>query len=161
EDAANGEPLVILSERIWQRSFGSDPQIVGKAITLNARSRTVVGVMPRSFTFPEADEHSLPGDVDLWILYPMTPPTRRGPYFLRGIARLKPDASLQQAQSELNNIGLRIAQDNPLTNADTTFVSRSLKDAIVGDVGRTLFVLFGAVAFVLLIASLNVANLSL
>jgi putative ABC transport system permease protein len=161
EDGPNGEPFVVLSERVWQRSFGSDPQIVGKAITLNARSRTVVGVMPSSFTFPEADEHSLPGDVDLWILYPMTPPTRRGPYFLRGIARLKPDASLQQAQSELHNIGLRIAQDNPLTNADTTFVSRSLKDAIVGDVGRTLFVLFGGVAFVLLIASLNVANLSL
>lgn len=161
EDAPNGEPLVILSERVWQRSFGSDPQMVGKAITLNGRSRTVVGVMPHSFTFPPADEHSLPGDVDLWVLHTLAPPTRRGPYYLRGIARLKPDASLQQAHSELNNIGIRIRQDNPLTNAETTLVSRSLKDAIIGDVGRTLFVLFGGVAFVLLIASLNVANLSL
>src|SRR6185503_9799608 len=149
------------SQRIWQRSFNSDPQIVGKAITLNGRSRTVVGVMPQSFNFPPADEHSLPGDADLWILHTLTPPTRRGPYYLRGIARLKPDASLQQAQSELNNIALRIGQDNPLTNADTTFVSRSLKDTIVGDVGHMLLVLFGGVAFVLLIASLNVANLSL
>jgi putative ABC transport system permease protein len=161
EDAPDGQPTVVLSQRIWQRSFNSDPQIVGKAITLNGRSRTVVGVMPQPFNFPPADEHSLPGDADLWILHTLTPPTRRGPYYLRGIARLKPDASLQQAQAELNNIGMRIRQDNPLTNADTTFVSRSLKDAIVGDVGRTLFVLFGGVAFVLLIASLNVANLSL
>jgi len=161
EDAADREPLVILSQRTWQQSFGSDPQIVGKAITLNGRSRTVVGVMPHSFTFPSADEHSLPGDVDLWISHPLPPPTRRGPYYLRGIARLKPDASLQQAQSELNNIGIRIRQDNPLTNAETTFVSRSLKESIIGDVGRTLFVLFGGVAFVLLIASFNVANLSL
>jgi putative ABC transport system permease protein len=161
EDGPNGEPSVVLSQRTWQRTFGSDPQIVGKAITLNGRGRTVVGVMPQSFTFPAADERSLPGDVDLWILHPLPPPTRRGPYYLRGIARLKPDASLQQAQAELSNIGARIQQDNPLTNADTAFVSRSLKDAIVGDVGRTLFVLFGGVAFVLLIASLNVANLSL
>jgi putative ABC transport system permease protein len=117
--------------------------------------------MPHSFTFPPVDEHSLPGDVDLWILHPLTPPTRRGPYYLRGIARLKQYASLEQAQSELTNIGIRIRQDNPLTNAETTFVSRSLKDTIVGEIGRMLFVLFGAVAFVLLIASLNVANLSL
>src|SRR5678816_2898934 len=102
-----------------------------------------------------------PGDVDLWILHPLTPPTRRGPYYLRGIARLKPGASLQQASSELNNIGTRIRTDNPLTNAETTFVSRSLKNAIIGDVGRLLFLLFGGVAFVLLIASFNVANLSL
>ena len=161
EDAPDREPIVVLSQGLWQRSFGSDPQIVGRVITLNGRSRTVVGVMPQSFAFPPTDEHSLPGDVDLWILHTLTPPTRRGPYYLRGIARLKPDASLQQAQSELNNIGLRIRQDNPLTNANTTFVSKSLKDAIVGDVGRLLFVLFGGVAFVLLIASLNVANLSL
>lgn len=161
EDAGDHDPLVVLSQRTWQQSFGADPQIVGKAITLNGRSRTIVGVMPQSFTFPPVDERSLPGDVDLWILFPMTPPTRRGPYFLRCIARLKPDASLQQAGADLNKIGLRIRQDNPLTNADTTFVARSLKDAIVGDVGRTLFVLFGGVAFVLLIASLNVANLSL
>ena len=161
EDAADHEPLVILSQGVWQRSFGSDSQIVGKAITLNGSSRTVVGVMPQSFTFPAADEHSLPGDVDLWILHPLTPPKRRGPYYLRGIARLKPGVSLQQARSELNNIGIRIRTDNPLTNAETTFVARSLKDAIIGDVGRLLFLLFGGVAFVLLIASLNVANLSL
>jgi putative ABC transport system permease protein len=161
EDAADGEPLVILSQSTWERSFGSDPQIVGKAISLNGRSRTVVGVMPHSFTFPPVDERSLPGDVDLWILHPLTPQTRRGPYYLRGIARLKPDASLKQAHSELDNIGGRIRQDNPLTNAETTLVSRSLKDAITGDVSRTLFVLFGGVTFVLLIASLNVANLSL
>src|ERR1044071_4472693 len=161
EDAANGPPLVILSQRIWQRSFGSDPQILGKPITLNGKSRTVVGVMADSFNFPPTNEQSLPGDVDLWVLQNLTPPSRRGPYFLRGIARLKPNASLQQANSELNNIAIRVRQDNPVTNAETTFVSRSLKDAIIGDVGRTLFVLFGGVAFVLLIASLNVANLSL
>jgi putative ABC transport system permease protein len=161
EDAPGGEPVVILSQRTWERRFGSDPHIVGKPIALNGRSRTVVGVMPDSFTFPSADARSLPGEVDLWILHTLTPQTRRGPYYLQGIARLKPNASVQQANSELNNIALRIRQDNPLTNAETTFASRPLKDAIVGDVGRMLFVLFGGVAFVLLIASLNVANVSL
>ena len=161
EDAPGGAPLVILSQRLWQRHFGSNPQVIGQAITLNGRSRTVVGVMPTGFSFPPDDETSLPGEVDLWALHTLTPPERRGPYYLYGIGRLKSGVQLQQAQSELNSIGLRMRQDNPLTNAETTLAARSLKEVMVGDVRRMLFVLLGGVAFVLLIASVNVANLSL
>ncbi|HKY27857.1 MAG TPA: ABC transporter permease, partial [Pyrinomonadaceae bacterium] len=161
EDAPGGAPLVILSQRLWQRRFGSNPQVIGQAITLNGRSRTIVGVMPTGFSFPPDDETSLPGEVDLWALHTLTPPARRGPYYLYGIGRLKSGVQLQQAQSELNSIGLRMRQDNPLTNAETTLAARSLKEVMVGDVRRMLFVLLGGVAFVLLIASVNVANLSL
>lgn len=161
EDAPGGAPLVILSQRLWEHRFGSDSNIAGKSITLNGRSRTVVGVMPNSFNFPPDDERSLPGETDVWAVNTLTPTQRRGPYYLWGIGRLKQGSSLAQAQSELNNIGLRIRHENPVTNADTTFAARSLKDAMVGDVRRMLFVLLGGVVFVLLIASVNVANLSL
>jgi len=161
DDVPNGPALVILSQRLWQRRFSSDQQIVGKAVALNGKSRTVIGVMPEAFSFPDEYANSLPGPVELWAIHPLEPQKRRGPYYLFGIGRLKPGASAAQAQAELNNIGLRIRQDNPLTNADTTFAGRLLKDAIVGGVRRLLFVLLGGVAFVLLIASVNVANLSL
>ena len=161
DDAPGGAPLTILSHRLWQRRFNSNPQIIGQAITLNGRSRTIVGVMPAGFSFPPEDAQSLPGEVDVWVVHPLEPPPRRGPYYLWGIGRLKSGASLEQARSELNNIGIRIGQDNPLTNASTTLSGRSLKESMVGDVRRMLLVLMGAVAFVLLIASVNIANLSL
>ncbi|MGH9907597.1 MAG: ABC transporter permease, partial [Pyrinomonadaceae bacterium] len=161
EDAQSSPSLVILSHRLWQRRFASDPQVVGKAITLNGRSQTVVGVMPDGFSFPPDDERSLPGEVDLWTVHTLEAQQRRGPYYLFGIGRLKAGASLELARSELNCIGLRIRHAHPLTNAETTLAARSLKDAMVGDVRRMLFVLLGGVAFVLLIASVNVANLSL
>src|SRR5262249_52356210 len=161
DDAPGRDSLVVLSHQLWQRRFNSDPQVVGQAVTLSGRSRTIIGVMPDSFQFPPDDKTSLPGKVDLWVPHTLNPPARRGPYYLWGIARLRPGTTPENAQAELESIGLRIRDANPLTNAATTFVAVSLKDAMVGDVRRVLLVLLGAVAFVLLIASTNVANLSL
>jgi len=161
DDVKDGPPLVILSHGLWQQRFNSDPQIVNKAVTLNGKSRTIVGVMPPSFSFPPESERSLPGEVELWVAHPLERTQHRGPYYLNGIARLKPGATLEQARSELTNISLSIRQANPLTNADTILAARSLKESMVGNVQRLLFVLLGGVAFVLLIASVNVANLSL
>jgi putative ABC transport system permease protein len=161
EDAPGNPSLVILSFRLWQRRFDSNPQVIGQAITLNGKSRTVVGIMPEGFDFPPEGENSLPGEVQLWSLHTLTPTQQRGPYYLFGIGRLKSGTSIANANSELNSIGLRVRQANPLSNAETTFTSRSLKDSMVGNVRRMLFVLLGGVAFVLLIGSVNVANLSL
>ena len=77
EDGPGGAPLVILSQRLWQHRFGSDANIVGKSITLNGRSRTVVGVMPNSFNFPPDDERSLPGEIDVWALHTPHPATKK------------------------------------------------------------------------------------
>ena len=161
DDVKDGPSLVILSHRLWQQRFNSDPQIISKAVTLNGESRTIVGVMHPSFSFPPESERSLPGEVELWVVHPLQRTQHRGPYYLSGIARLKPGATLDQARSELSNISLSIRQANPLTNADTILAARSLKESMVGNVQRLLFVLWGGVAFVLLIASVNVANLSL
>ena len=161
DDVENGPSLVILSQHLWQQRFNSDPQIINKGITLNGRSRTVVGVMPASFDFPPEDQRSLPGEVELWVIHPLEKAQRRGPYYLTAIARLKSGATLEQARSELTSISQSIAQANPLTNAETILGARSLKESMVGNVQRLLFVLLGGVAFVLLIASVNVANLSL
>jgi hypothetical protein len=114
--------------------------------------------MPPSFSFPPESERSLPGEVELWVVHPLERTQHRGPYYLNGIARLKPGATLEQARSELTNISLSIRQANPLTNADTILAARSLKESMVGNVQRLLFVLLGGVAFVLLIASVNVAK---
>ena len=161
DDVENGPSLVILSQHLWQQRFNSDPQIINKAVTLNGKSRTIVGVMPSSFSFPPDSDRSMPGEVELWVVHPLEKNQRRGPYYLTAIARLKSGATLEQARSELTTISRSIAQANPLTNADTILGVRSLKESMVGNVQRLLFVLLGGVAFVLLIASVNVANLSL
>jgi len=82
DDVPDGPSLVILSQRLWQRRFSSDQQIVGKAVVLNGKSRTVIGVMPETFNFPSDDANSLPGQVDLWAIHPLEPQKRRGPYYL-------------------------------------------------------------------------------
>ena len=161
DDVENGPWLVILSHHLWQQRFNSDPQVVNKTITLNGKPRTILGVMPPSFTFPPENDRSLPGEVALWVMHPLARTQHRGPYYLTAIARLKSGATLEQARSELTSISLSIKQANPLTNADNILAARSLKESMVGDVQRLLFVLLGGVAFVLLIASVNVANLSL
>lgn len=90
-----------------------------------------------------------------------TPPQRRGPYYLWGLGRLRPGATIEHARAETNTIGLRVQQQNPLSNAGATYTEAPLSEWLVGDLSPVLLVLFGAVVFVLLIASTNVANLIL
>ena len=106
EDAPNGARLIILSEALWRRRYQADPSIVGKAIIANSLSYTIVGVMPATFTYPSAD-------VDFWGNLWMTPPTRRGPFMLRTVGRLRPGVTIEQAQAEASALGRRIEQASP------------------------------------------------
>lgn len=154
EDRPGSQKLVVLTEGLWRRRYASDPNAVGKSITLNGEPHTIIGVLPGSFRFDR-----LP-TAQLWTNLILTPPTRRGPFFYNGIARLKPGVTLAQAQAELSAIAAEIQRANP-GYKQVAFPVVPVRDAVVDNVRTALFVLFGAVFFVLLISIANVANLSL
>jgi putative ABC transport system permease protein len=155
EDQDGKSQVILLSHRLWQRRFGSDPDIVGKTLKLNLRGFTVVGVMPREFTFPE--------DVEFWV--PMASDAdelkTRDFHYLNVIARLKPGVTMDRAQTEMSVIARRLEQQYPESNAQRGVQLDSLQKYLVGDVKPALLVLLGAVGFVLLIACANIANLLL
>ena len=153
EDRPGAPSTAVLSESLWRRRFSASPAAIGQTIAVNGASATIIGVMPEAFRFPRAT-------TELWTNLPLVPPTRRGPFNSRGVARLKPGVTIRQAQRETNAIGQRIMRENPYYRNLTLPVER-LRDAIVGDVRTPLLVLIGAVGLVLLIAVVNVANLML
>ena len=153
EDRPGSPRVAVLSYGLWQGRFGSSTSVIGHEIVLNGSNYTVIGVMPHSFVSSR--------EIQLWTNLVIDPPSQRGPYYLTGQARLKPGVTLEQARADLSTIARRIEQQNPLTNSNITFRAVPLEEAIVGDVRPALLVLLGAVAFVLLIASANVANLML
>jgi putative ABC transport system permease protein len=156
EDRAGATPAVILSFGLWQRRFGNDQSIIGKQLTLNNQSFTVVGVTPPNFQFgAEAD-----------VTVPIGLQAER--FRLRGrdpgvdvVARLKPKVSEQQAETELNLIAARLEQQYPESNKGRRVRLTPLHESFVGDVRQPLLILLGAVGLVLLIACANVANLLL
>lgn len=157
-----GAHTVILSHSLWQRRFGADPNVAGRAVTINGQSYVVIGVMPQNFGFPfEADP------VDLWInaaidgegQAPLT--AQRGNHYLEVIGRLKPGVGLGQAQAEMGRIAASLAQAYPDTNTDLGATGVPFFQRLVGDVRFVLLLLFGAIGCVLLIACANVANLLL
>jgi predicted permease len=159
EDDRPGSHVVLLSYSLWQRRFGSDPAVIGRALTLNGESYTVVGVMPRLVQLPGSSTRN----DELWvpIAFPQEEALQRGSHFLEVIARLKPDISLKQAQAEMETIAARLAQQYPFYNLRRGAVVVPLHEQVVGDIRPALLVLLGAVGFVLLIACANVANLLL
>jgi putative ABC transport system permease protein len=160
EQIEGKDHVVVLSYGLWQRRFAADPQIVGKHITLSARSYAVVGVAPKDlpalppslvtngaqFYRPEADKRD---------------DNERLSRHLRAIARLKPGVSLQRAQAELDVVNRHLAQQFPKEYATTGVRIVTLQDDIAGNLRPALLVLLGAVGFLLLIACANVANLLL
>jgi putative ABC transport system permease protein len=157
EDGTEGaEPVVVLSHALWQRRFGSDPSVVGATVEISGVSRTVVGIMPAGFavpTYPTAE---------LWR--PVTMDTYgddRSSHYLRVIARLEASTTVEQAQVEMDAIMARLEQQYPEHNANTGANVVTLKHYVVRQVDRALYVLLGAVGFVLLIACTNVANVML
>ena len=152
EDRPEEDAVVILGHDLWQRTFGGDPNIVGKKITISNRARTVIGVMPRGFRFPEISE--------LWVPLALTTKMfTRTDHGLQAVARLKDGVSLPQAQSEMNNIAARIEQQNPITNEGLGVKVMSLHQYLSGDYRDGLLILLGVVGCVLLVACVNVANL--
>ena len=153
---ADAQPVVLLSHEFWQQRFGGDANLIGNTLTLDDQSYTVVGVMPPGFVFPTKD-------AELWAPMTFNPdaPNDRGSYYLSGIARLNPGVTLERARSELDVIAGNLSQAYPRSNTDLGFDVVSLQERLVSGFKQSLFVLLGAVVFVLLIACVNVANLLL
>ena len=156
EDRTGANRVVILSHGLWERRFGSDPTIIGRPINLDGQSFTVVGVMRRGFQFPSRTDQ-------LWvpIAFSAKEAGQRGNHYLEVIARMKPGISLEQAQAEMTTIATRLQQQYPQTNTSIGAVITPLHEHVVGNIKPALLILLGAVAFVLLIACANVANLLL
>ncbi|HET6975494.1 MAG TPA: ABC transporter permease [Pyrinomonadaceae bacterium] len=156
EDQPGQHRVAVLSYALWQRRFNQDASIVNRSITLNGEAFTVVGVMPRGFFFPERE-------AELWVPWAMEPEqaSGRGDHYLRVIARLRPDATVERANQDLKSIGGRLESEYPRTNEGLGFTSNSIHQDYVGDLRLPILILFGAVGLVLLIACANVANLLL
>jgi putative ABC transport system permease protein len=169
EDEERGDGrVVVLSDGLWQRRFGADPNVVGRNLTLDDKSYTVVGVMPASFRFPAQSE--------LWVLgnkgsavspslaaqFPDSDLSGdRDIHIYSAIGRLKPGRTLSEAQAEMATIAGRLSEAYPETNRGLGVNLIPLHREIVGGVQSILFILLGAVAFVLAVACTNVANLLL
>lgn len=159
--------ITVISYNMWQRRFGGDLSIIGKALILDDDLYTVVGVLPRNFqapgvgSGPEIDSWAPAG----WRADPFPPPLRMDRQMMRTvIARLKEGVSLEQAQVEMNVIASRLQREYPdqyQDNAGWKIVINPLQDEVVGNVAPTLLMLLGAVGFVLLIVCANVAGLTL
>ena len=156
EDQPGKNRVVILGHGLWQRRFGADPQVVGKPLSLNGENFTVVGVMPARFQFPSRE-------TQLWvpIAFNAEEATNRTNHYLEVVARMKPGITPKQAQTEMDTIAARLAQQYPEENKRLGAVVTPLREQVVGNIKPALLVLLGAVGFVLLIACANVANLLL
>jgi putative ABC transport system permease protein len=156
DDEPGREQVVVLSHKYWTRQFGADRSVLGKTITLDARPYTIIGVMPPSFDFTSDAE-------DIWVPIAFTPERKamHDEHFLDVIARLKEGVSPQQAQQQLDRIAADLRARFPQDDAERGLTVRPMMQTFVGDYRERLFVLLGAVGFVLLIACGNVSNLLL
>jgi putative ABC transport system permease protein len=161
QDRPNADPVVVLSHEVWQRSFGADPAIIGKQVEINARKRTVLGIMPPAFDLHDSR-------TQLWMPLGLDPTNRqgRGSHFLYVVGRLADGVSEGKAKSELEGLlkqwGTYPGAGQHAPNDTTHRVQMvPLREDVIGNVSRALWVLQGAVALVLLIACANVANLLL
>jgi putative ABC transport system permease protein len=146
--------VAVLGHSMWQNRFGSDPSVVGRTIQLSGAAYTIIGVMPAGFSFPDRAEFWRPLVVDPANL-------DRGPHYLRVLGRLKPGVTLAQAQADMSTIAARLSQQYREKNAGHGVKLERLTNVVVGDIGRALYIMLGAVGFVLLIACANLANLML
>ena len=149
----NSERATVISYALWQRRFGGDPSVVNGKITINGTAFTIVGVMPAGFTYP--------GDTELWVPRVYRPTGARDNRYIHVVGRLKPGVPVLQAQTELQTISRRLEQNYEVTNAGWSVRVTELRERLVGELRTSLIILLGAVAFVLLIACANVANLML
>ncbi len=158
EDKPGSSPVAVLSYGLWQQHYGGDPALVGKQISLNGESYTVVGIMPASFS----DDYAAPytTNVRVWASGLDLQPAERTRHAYHVVARLKPGVTLAQAQAEMDTIAKSIEQQFPESKGWGVAVV-GLHDQVVEYARPALLVLFGAVALVLLIACANVANLQL
>ena len=157
EDRAGTELVAVVSERLWRNRFGADPALVGRSIILNGQSHVVIGIMPASMRFPSRV-------TDVWLplgtAVPGFPPRGAHPGLI-AIGKMKPGVSVQQAIADMDTIALQLAQQYPDSNKNTRVAIVSYYEQVVRNIRPALITLISAVAFVLLIACANLANLML
>ncbi len=157
EDRPTGEKVVVLSHQLWTRRFDSDSNIVGKTISLNSLPHTVIGVLD-----PAVDFQELVPNPEVWIPFQIDPNATEQGHFFRSAGRLAPGVTLEQAQARLQVSAAEYKAKFPnALGPNNAFGAQPLREAMVANVRPQLFVLAGAVSFVLLIACANVANLLL
>ncbi|HEY7497782.1 MAG TPA: ADOP family duplicated permease [Vicinamibacterales bacterium] len=157
EDTPGGKYVVVLSDRFWRSEFGAKLDVIGRTVELNAGAYTIVGVMPPSASVASWTAMA----ADVWVPLALTDEQRaaRGNHNRDGVARLKKDVDLAQAQAEMDAISARLAREFPKSDDRWGAVVIPMQEAIVGDSRTMLLLLLGAVSLVLLIACANVGNL--
>ncbi|HEX8184592.1 MAG TPA: ABC transporter permease, partial [Blastocatellia bacterium] len=166
EDKPGNNRVAVISYAMWQRRFGGGQDAIGKSLVLDGESYFIIGIMPEGFQFPRAQDlpsyFQLAPQTELWLPIGLTNEQiqNRESHNKAVIARLKPEVTIQQARADLTTIAARLADQYP-DNLGWGVAIVSLQDQLVGDMRTALWVLLGAVGFVLLIACANVANLLL
>jgi len=154
DDFQRGKEPAVISYTLWQRRFGGSTSVLNSKVMLSGEATTIVGIMPAGFTYPY--------DSEVWWAYGLDGPReRRDNRYMEVVARLKPNVPMGQAQAEMDTINQRLAQNYAETNSNWSVRLIELQGRLVGDLRTSLLILLGAVAFVLLIACANVANLLL
>ena len=154
EDSPSGERVVVLGDGLWRRRFGGDPSIIGRTISLSGANRTVVGIMPPEFEYLEPQDVLVPIRVN--------PASQNEGHNWTVIGRLKPGITGEQASSELSLLSARFQSEHGRLVADNeTFRTMGWRSSMTTEVRKLLWILLGAVSFVLLIACANIANLEL
>jgi putative ABC transport system permease protein len=157
EEEAGTAPVAMLSYKLWQSHMGGDPKVIGRNITLDGRSFTIVGVLPATFYFLDKSDVLTP--IGIWLDAEMMDRGERGDTVV--VARIATGVTPAQARAEMNGIAAALAQRYPVENHGGGMVMTTIRDEFVSDTRPAILVLFGAVMFVLLIACANVANLYL
>ncbi len=163
-DRPGGDRAIVLSDALWQSQFAGDVEILGSSVTVNGSQYTVVGVMPSGFNYPGPTMFWLESDYrvpDPPFDLGGDPAANRGAQYFNAVGRLRNGVSTAEAQAEMTGIADRLREAYPAVNANEGLNVVPLHESIVGNVRTTLYVLFGAVGFLLLIACSNVANLLL
>lgn len=156
DEGPDANPVVIVSRSLWLSRFGGDPGLIGRSIVLDGLKRTVIGIVPDDFKFPNQA-------ATVWLPAAFTPQelAQRDNYYLDVIARLKPSVSLGQARAEMSSIATRLQREYPRSDEDVGATVTPLRDQLAHNVRPALIMLLGAVGMVLLITCANVANLLL
>jgi putative ABC transport system permease protein len=154
EDLTGGPAAAVISYGLWTRRYGRSPLVLGQRLVLAGRSVPIVGVMPKTFAAPS---------IDLWIPAQIPPflMRLREARFFSGIGRMKPGVTIQQAQADLARVQTQLGEQYPQTDKGWSAITSDLREQRVGDYRRTLLLVFGAVALLLLIALANISGLTL
>jgi len=155
DDFQPGKETIVISYAYWQRRYGGSTSALNSQVMIpgDTAPTTIVGIMPAGFNYPY--------DTDMWWSRPLRTNEVRDNRYMNAVARLKPNVSIEQAQAEMDTISERLAQSYAVTNSKWTARLTQMQESLVGDLRPSLLILLGAVAFVLLIACANVANLLL